>query len=118
MKNAPQRLLNVAGERRPLYLAALLTGLRRGELRSLQWSDVHLDAVKPFLSVRASTTKNGKSATIWLRDDLAAELRAVKPADARPADRVFPKLGRKLNDFKADLEAAEISFKVADRQAD
>ncbi len=69
------RLLGVSASRRTVYLTALLTGLRRKELRSLQWGDVHLDAPQPFLSVRASTTKNRLVATIWLRDDLAGELR-------------------------------------------
>lgn len=112
------RLLAVAGKRRTLYVTALHTGLRRNELRSLLWGDVHLDAVKPFLRVRASTTKNGKAATIWVRDDLAGDLRASRPAAALDADHVFPRLGRKLNAFKADLDAAKIPFKVAGRQAD
>lgn len=101
-----ERLLTVAGRRRSLYLAAMLTGLRRGELKALQWGDVHLDAVKPFLAVRASTTKNGKGATIWLRDDLADALREMKPDNVRPIDRVFrmPKSER----YAADLAAAGI----------
>jgi integrase len=112
------QLLAVAGPRRTLYLTALHTGLRRNELRSLLWGDVHLDAVKPFLRVRASTTKNGKGATIWVRDDLAADLAAFRPADAMSGDRVFPLLTRKLDAFKLDLEAAKIPFKVDGRQAD
>src|ERR1043165_5762890 len=38
------RLLNVAGERKGLYMAALLTGLRRSELKALHWGDMHLAA--------------------------------------------------------------------------
>ena len=75
------RLLSVAGPRKAVYLLAALTGLRRSEVEGLRWGDVHLDALKPFLSVRASTTKNGKAAQIWVRDDLAASLRAVRPAE-------------------------------------
>ena len=101
-----QRLLSVAGPRKAVYLAAVLTGLRRGELRALQWGDVHLDAAKPFLNVRASTTKNEKTAVIWLRDDLVNELRAVRPPAASPAWRVF--VMPKPETFRADLERAEI----------
>ena len=65
-------------QRRPMYMLALLTGLRRNEIRQLQWEDIHLDAVKPFLLARASTTKNGKQAVIFLRDDLVEALRELK----------------------------------------
>lgn len=85
------RLLSVAGDRRVAYLAALLTGLRRGELDALKWGDVHLESPQPFLDVRASTTKNKQRAVIFLRDDLAAELATVRPADASDGDRVFPR---------------------------
>lgn len=114
-----ERLRGKAGCRWPLYLTAVLTGLRRNELRLLTWGDVHLDAVKPFVRVRASTTKNGKAATIWLRDDLADELRGCRPADAVEGDPVFPDLPRAgLEWFKDDLAAARIPFVVDGRRAD
>jgi len=88
-----RRLLDVAGKHRrgrykPVILAALLTGLRHSELKALQWGDVHLEALKPFLSVRATTTKNGKPAAFLLRDDLVDELRRARPIDASETDRV------------------------------
>jgi integrase len=43
------RLLAVAGERKPVYLMAVHTGLRSSELAALKWSDLHLDAVTPFV---------------------------------------------------------------------
>lgn len=44
--DAIQAFLNVARKDRlyPLYLLALTTGMRRGELLGLRWQDVHLDA--------------------------------------------------------------------------
>jgi len=45
---------------------------------ALKWSDVHLDAVVPFIQVRASTTKNGKAVTMRLHQDVIAALRDLK----------------------------------------
>ena len=58
------RLLEVSGLRAVVVLLALDTGLRRGELGSLLWGDGHRDGAAPFLNVRASTTKNKKTAVI------------------------------------------------------
>jgi len=59
-----RRLLAVAGPRRPVYLTAINTGLRRAELKSLQKGDCHLYGDNPCLKVRASTTKNEKAVRI------------------------------------------------------
>jgi integrase len=102
------KLRSVAGRHATLYLAAVLTGLRRSELKQLRWGDVHLDALRPFLSVRASTTKNAKPACILLRDDLAAELRALRPGDGADRRRVFQPMPKNAT-FKAHLKAAGIA---------
>lgn len=99
-------LLAVSPSRKVVYLLAVLTGLRRGELRSLQWGDVHLEAPKPFMHVRASTTKNGKSATMSLRDDVVDELRSIRPGNVSPVTRVFRV--PKPETVRADLKAAGI----------
>lgn len=101
-----RRLLSKAANRRAIYIVALSTGLRRSELAALEWRDVHLDAVRPFLSVRASTTKNGKAAQLWLRDDVVAELVSL-PGDHLATTPVFSALPT-MEEFRADLAAAEI----------
>ena len=53
-----RRLL--AGSRRPLYLLALHTGLRRGEINALHGSDFHLDAANPFYLVPIAKSKSRK----------------------------------------------------------
>ncbi len=97
-----RRLLGVSESRRPVYLMAILTGLRRGELKAMRWDDIHLDAPKPFVNARASTTKNRKTAVIFLRDDLVAELRRIRPINVSPAAPVFrvPKGETVRADFK------------------
>jgi len=101
------RLLGVAGERKLLYMLAVLTGLRRGELKALTWGDLKLDGVRPSLTVRASTSKNRRAATIWLRDDLAAELVRIRPVDVSDGVRLFRGLP-KMEAFREDLTAAGV----------
>lgn len=56
-------------ERRAIYLTAIYTGLRKGELWGLRWSDVYLGSVRPHIVVARSMNgppKNGKIQTIPL----------------------------------------------------
>jgi integrase len=104
------RLLAKAGPRKTLYLLALTTGLRRGELEALKWDDVRLAAVRPYLLVRASVSKNHKTATMFLRDDTVKALRSMSTGDA--TGLVFPTMPTPEL-FRDDLEAAGIDPKDA-----
>lgn len=108
--NEAARLLAVAGRRRIVYLMAMLTGLRRSELRELVWGDVHLDCAQPRLVLRAVTTKNGKQAFIPLHLSLVVELKALRSARADGSDKVFAGLIPKMETFKSDMEKAQIPF--------
>jgi integrase len=101
-----RRLLWVAGPRATVYLIAIKTGLRRGELEKLEWRDVQLDG-EPFLNVRAATTKNGKAAPIPMDVELTAALRKLRGDAADAKGKVFQALPR-IARFRADLVAAEI----------
>lgn len=103
-----QALLNVAGKRRIVYLMAVLTGIRHGELKALCWSDVNLSAEKPSVTVRASISKNHKLACLPLHPDLATELLRFRPAKAKASDLVFDGLMPHSVSFNADLKAAGI----------
>jgi integrase len=63
-------------ERALLYAVLVTTGLRRGELAALTVGDVLLDDVQPVIVLPGADAKNGQRATLPLRADIAAELRA------------------------------------------
>lgn len=103
------RLLAGAGELKPVYLMAVNTGLRRSEMGALRWGDLVLDAVTPFVTVRASTTKNGKAVAMRLRPELAEVLRELKVTGAPDNEPVFRRIPR-IERFRRDLKNAGIAF--------
>ena len=105
-----EALLKVAGTHRPVYLLAIYTGLRRGELKQLEWRDVVLDDAPPHLQVRAATTKNSKDANIELHPIAVEALRNLRSqSHGSPATPVFYGIFPKPMAFKADLKKAGIA---------
>ncbi len=83
----PRRFIAaVQGERlEALFVLAVTTGMRQGELRALRWKDVHLDRETPVLSVVGSleqatqnigTPKSGKPRVVRLSELSREALRA------------------------------------------
>ena len=103
-------LLAVAGPNRLVYFVALRTGLRRKELEALQWGDVHVEELRPYILLRAKATKAKRADTVPLRKDVAEELKAARPADASPLDPVFEYIPR-MRAMWADFTAAGIPEK-------
>lgn len=113
-----RRLLAVAGQRKAAYVTAMFTGLRRDELETLQWGKVNLDAVKPFLLTRSSTSKNHKEEVIWLHKDVVTVLREIRPQHPSSSALVFGHVPS-MDELRADLQAADIPYKDEEgRQAD
>ena len=107
-----RRLLDIAGDYRAVYLTAAHTGLRRSEIAALKWSDLVLDAVTPFVQVRASTTKNGKPAAMRLHPEVAAALAALKGNAGNEQEPIFKRVPR-IERFKRDLKRAGITYQDA-----
>jgi integrase len=103
------RLLAAAGPRRLVYLTAMYTGLRRKELRLLEWRDLHLDPAEgePHIALRAKTTKARRADVLPLKTEVADELRQAMPNDALPIDCVFRTMPNRET-FRHDLERANI----------
>ena len=106
-----KRLLAVAGEHEAVYLMAVHTGLRRSELAKFKWADLLLDEAKPFVLVRASTTKNSKVTPMSLHPEVVAALRDLKN-ESQPGELVFKRFPR-IERLKRDLKAAGIPYQDA-----
>jgi integrase len=117
--NEVTRLVSASGVSRVGILLAVHTGLRRKELDALVWGDINLDSERPSISVVAGTAKNRKAAVLRLHPELSTELRAVRPEDAHPNDKVL--IGKMLPGmwkFKSDLKRAGIEFNENGRRVD
>jgi len=84
------QLLEVSGKRILFYMLAAYTGLRRGEVKALLLSDLHLNEARPYVLARASTTKNKKLAPLPLLPVLVGLLKALHPKPGQADGKVFP----------------------------
>ncbi len=105
-----KRLLGIAETRKVVYLAAVYTGLRRSEMAAMERRDLHLQGDKPFINVRASTTKNHQQAVIALHPELVAELRLHVASLPVGESKIFAWVMPTMTRFKADLKAAGVEF--------
>ncbi len=96
-------------KRRVVYLLAAYTGLRKAELKALQWGDLRQQDDAAWLAVRASTTKNKKSANQPLRPEILRELLQMRPAEVSPTDAMLSYCLPKNATFKKDLAEAGIN---------
>jgi integrase len=86
---------------KPMVEISLNTGIRRGELFRLRWSDIRWDASSPVLTVRGSITKNGKSRAIPLNQHAVAVLRGWANGRTDQEGLIFPgKDGKPFNTLK------------------
>jgi integrase len=111
-------VLGVAGTRGPVYRIAALTGLRKDELRQLQWRDCRLDQARPCIQLRSEANKSRREDRVPLNAATATELTALRPRDSDPLGPVFRSIPT-LQTFQRDLKRAGIPYRDAEgRQAD
>lgn len=95
-------------DRAAVYLLAATTGLRRGELKTLEWARVDLDGAT--VTVRASLSKSRREAVLPLRHEAVEALRALRARQsADGCGKVFDRVPTILR-FRGDLEAAGIPY--------
>ncbi len=107
-------------ERRLVYMLAVWTGLRRGEIKQLTWGDVHLpsprlrqaglDTVPGHIHLRAQTTKSKRADSLPIHPQLGGALRAWRPENAEPTDYVVATVPD-MKCLRADLSLAGIPDK-------
>ncbi len=111
-------LLEIAGPRVAVYRIAALTGLRKDELRQLQWRDCRLDQPNPSILLRPEANKSRREDRVPLNAEAAAELTSLRPRDYDPLGAVFSSVPT-LQTLQRDLKKAGIPYRDAEgRQAD
>ncbi len=75
LSDGAQRFKIEADERVLLYATAIQTGLRSSELRSLTRRRMFLDGEQPYITCKASSTKNKQFARQYIQPALADQLR-------------------------------------------
>ena len=116
---APTRYHMTGADRTMLYLLALSTGFRVGELTALTPASFDLDA--PTVTVEAAYSKRRRRDVQPIRADVAEGLRSWL-ADKPATERLFAMPARTADMFRADLELAGIAYeddrgRVADLHA-
>lgn len=106
-----QRLISIAGtsKLKAGYMLAVYCGLRRNEINTLKWSDLHLDEKTPFLIVRSVNTKNSKIANIPIIEPLRDFLTAYS-IECNNNEFVTGRLPR-MRDMLTNWEKAGIPYK-------
>jgi integrase len=93
----------------PMALLALNTGMRRGELTQLRWSDIDLPGAR--LTVRAGYAKSGKARHIPLNREALSVLKALR-ADQEGQGRLFPvgSIAKAWDKVVADAKIEDFHF--------
>jgi excisionase family DNA binding protein len=98
-----KKLLEVSSEHlRPIIITALCTGMRRGEILSLRWSQVDLSR----RTIRADKTKSGRIRIIPINDTLLEGLSRLKKDQKSDHVFLYPKTGKPMSDIKTAFNAA------------
>ncbi len=101
----------------PIAVCALGTGMRRGEMLAMHWTDVDFET--EFIHLRAETTKNGEPRSVPMNADVKETLLKIRPAkhsgqifniDPETATRRFGKLCDDLEMHDVTLHVLRHTF--------
>ncbi len=106
-------LLSIAGKRELCYRLALCSGLRRSELKQLEWRDVNIEndhRHRPHLQLRAEATKSRRADIVPLPINVAQRLRNARPETYSLADRVLATVPT-FETWRNDLKRAGLNYR-------
>ncbi len=106
-------------ERARIYTLSYMTGLRKGEIASLQPKSFDLDGKTPTVTIEAASSKHRKKGVLPLHLELVPFIREWT-AGLGKNDPLFPKLGSRKTWLmvRKDLERIGIAYKTGDGIAD
>ena len=96
----------------PMVLLTLNSGMRQGELFSLDW--LHVDMVRKTISVLASHSKGNTTRTIPLNAEALAVLKAIRSENAKGLVFKSPTTGGRFNNVKKAWAGITEAAKVPD----
>ena len=107
------------GSRELVYTLAAYSGLRRGEMKLLEWRDVDLE--QSVVTVRAEVSKSKRDDMVPLHPKVVKLLRQVRPDDPAPRGRVLsslPTIRTVYQDFeRAGIPKVDKAGRVVDLHA-
>lgn len=97
---------------RGIYVCAVSTGMRKGEILDVWWGNIHWDEMEHgVIDLPPRITKTKRHRRIPLTEDLRVELLRLRMAQGNPGDktRVFPRSGETAYEqFKKALNRSEV----------
>ncbi|MGZ3697304.1 MAG: tyrosine-type recombinase/integrase [Bdellovibrionota bacterium] len=100
---------------KPMVEVSLHTGVRRGELFRLRWSDINWDLSVPVLTLRGSITKNSRTRSVPLNQRAVEVLRAWGKDRIEHGALIFPgKNGQPFNTLKTAWNKILEDAKIVD----
>lgn len=92
-----------------LYTVGVLTGLRRKELQTLEWSEITLDGSAPCIELTPAKTKNGEGGMLRIHPQVVAALQTIREITPNTKRNVFYKGITQMPRFRQDLDLAGIA---------
>src|SRR5690606_21961732 len=92
-----------------LYTVAVYTGLRRAELKSLEWNRINLDGENSSIELSPAKTKNRKGGTLPLHRDAWEALETLRAMAPEGVKLVFFRGVTQMKRFRKDLDQAGIA---------